>query len=58
MPNTKYETTNLHILLDIIKFKQNGKKYRRYSDPQFCNKDVIPLNNNIFNYNKLISIFL
>ena len=36
---------------DIIKFKQNGKKYKRYSDPQFCNKDVIPLNNNIFNYN-------
>ena len=34
MPNNKRGTTNVH-----MPTKQNGEKDKRYSDPQFCDKD-------------------
>ena len=34
MPNTKRGTINVHIPI-----KQNGEKDKRYTNPQFCNKD-------------------
>jgi hypothetical protein len=34
MPNNKRGTTDLHIPI-----KQNGEKDKRYTNPQFCNKD-------------------
>ena len=36
MSNNKHGTINVHILLSTP-IKQNGDK--RYSDPQFCNKN-------------------
>ena len=38
MPNNKHGTINVHILLSTP-IKQNGEKDKRYTNPQFCNKD-------------------